>query len=133
MSEGDHDLSGRWHGFYNMPNDAAPTPFEAELRDIGGLLSGTISEDGDTFDCLGQTLHAVLDGRRDGDSVSFTKRYDYLPRADYSIHYEGVLTPDGNEIEGRWMIPGIWSGTFLMVRHTGAAATAERKVSEEVR
>lgn len=129
---GEDDLSGHWHGFYNMPVDEPPTPFEAELLDTGGLLSGETSEDGDTPDCFGMTLHAVIDGRREGDRVSFTKRYDYLPRADYAILYEGKLAPGGDEIEGRWTIPGVWSGTFLMVRNAGAGQAEEIEVAEDL-
>jgi hypothetical protein len=129
---GGADLSGHWHGFYNMPVDEPPTLFEAELLDTGGLLSGESTEEGDTPDCFGMTLHAVIDGRRDGDRVAFTKRYDYLPRADYAIDYEGVLAPGGDEIEGRWTIPGVWSGTFLMVRASRQSEAIERQASEKV-
>ena len=129
---GEYDLSGHWHGFYNMPADEPPTPFEADLLDTGGLLSGETSEEGDTPDCFGMTLHAVIEGRRGGDRVSFTKRYDYLPRADYAILYEGTLAPGGDEIEGGWTIPGIWSGTFLMVRTRSADVAEEARVEENV-
>ena len=129
---GEDNLGGQWHGFYNMPLERPPTPFEAELRDSGGLLSGMISEEGDTPDCRGMTLVSVVEGRRDGDRVSFTKRYDYLPRAHYAIHYEGNLAPGGDEIEGRWTIPGAWSGTFLMVRARRDAALEEAEAGEEV-
>ena len=129
---GEQDLSGHWHGFYNMPVQGPPTAFEAELLDTGGLLSGETSEEGDSPDCFGLILHAVIDGRRDGVRVLFTKRYDYLPRADYAILYEGKLAPGGDEIEGTWTSPGIWSGTFLMVRARGEAAAEEAKVEEKV-
>lgn len=134
MSEdgGGLDLSGHWHGFYNLPVEAPPTAFEAELLDTGGLLSGETSEEGDTPDCFGMILHAVIDGRRDGDRVSFTKRYDYLPRADYAIHYEGRVARGGDEIEGRWSIPGVWSGTFLMVRARGEEAAEEIRSEEKI-
>jgi hypothetical protein len=132
VTGGAEDLSGTWHGFYNMPDEGPPTAFEAELLDTGGLLSGETSEEGDTPDCFGMTLHAVIDGHRDGDRVSFTKRYDYLPRADYAILYEGRLAQGGDEIEGRWSIPGIWSGTFLMVRARHEQAAEEVRVEEKV-
>ena len=125
------DLSGHWHGFYNMPDSGPPTPFEAELQDTGGLLSGETSEEGDTPDCYGTILHAVIDGRRDRGHVSFTKRYDYLPRADYAILYEGSLAPGGDEIEGRWTIPGVWSGTFLMVRARKEKAEEAARIQEK--
>ena len=134
MSEGaaEQDLSGVWHGFYNMPYGGPPTPFEATLRDVAGLLSGLTTETGDTEDCAGQTLHAVIEGGRDGGAVHFTKRYDYLPRAHYAIHYEGALQAGGDEIEGSWRIPGAWSGTFLMVRGSRQGETVAKRVSEEV-
>ena len=131
-SESEHDLSGHWHGFYNMPVDEPPTPFEADILDTGGLLSGEISEDGDTPDCYGMTLHAVIHGQRSGTRVSFTKRYDYLQRAHYAIDYEGTLASDGDEIEGTWTIPGVWSGTFLMVRARREEAAEERRAAERI-
>ena len=130
--ESDYDLTGHWHGFYNRPVEEPPTAFEAEILDIGGLLSGEISEEGDTPDCFGMTLHSVLDGHRALDLVTFTKRYDYLPRADYAILYEGQLAPGGDEIEGHWTIPGAWSGTFLMVRARREEAAEERRAAIRV-
>ena len=127
-----HDLSGVWHGFYNMPDGEPPTQFEATLRDAAGMLSGLTTEMGDTEDCAGQILHAVIEGGRDGSLVHFEKRYDYLPRAGYVIHYVGVLQAGGDEIEGGWSIPGIWSGTFLMVRGAREEQVVERTVEEEV-
>ena len=132
MSGDETNLSGRWHGFYNMPFEGPPTPFEAELFDTGGLLSGETSEEGDSPDCYGLILHAVIEGRRDTDRVSFTKRYDYLPRADYAILYEGRLAAGDDEIEGRWTIPGVWSGTFMMVRHREAGAEEEVRAEEKL-
>ena len=127
-----HDLSGLWHGFYNRPNGKPPNQFEAVIRDADGLLSGLTTETGETEDCAGQILHAVIEGRRIGASVHFEKRYDYLPRAHYVIHYDGMLQAGGDEIEGEWTIPGDWSGTFLMIRGGRADEAIERKVSEEV-
>src|SRR4051812_916621 len=127
----EHDLSGIWHGFYNMPN-GRPTQFEATIRDAGGMLSGIPTEIGETRDCAGDILHAVIDGRCDGSVVRFEKRYDYLPRAHYVIHYEGALQSGGDEIEGSWRIPRVWSGTFLMVRGARETQAAERTVEEIV-
>ena len=134
MSEesAEHDLGGVWHGFYNMPDGRTQTSFEAILRDEAGLLSGLTTELGDTEDCAGQVLHAVIDGSRDGASVHFEKRYDYLPRAHYVIHYDGSLQAGGDEIEGRWSIPRAWSGTFLMVRGARGKQADERRVEEKV-
>jgi hypothetical protein len=126
------DLSGRWSGFYNYSAHAPPTPFETELRDNGGLLSGIVTEPGDTVDSRGMTLNAIIEGERVGSSVRFLKRYDYLPRAYYVVDYRGTLAPDGDEIEGEWAIAGDGSGTFLMIRDAGAEETAGQEASEEV-
>jgi len=134
MSEAaaEHDLSGQWSGFYNYPIDRPPTPFEVELRDNGGLLSGVVSEPGDTRASRGMTLHAVLEGQREGATVRFAKHYDYLPRAHYVVDYHGQIAPGGDEIEGEWSIRGAWSGTFLMIRGSRQEDAVTRKVSEKV-
>src|SRR3546814_17044997 len=66
----------------------------------------------------GQTLHAVIDGRRKGGSIRFLKMYDEAEGGYDVVHYDGALHADGNEIEGQWQIAGIWSGTFLMIRRS---------------
>jgi len=129
----DFDLSGQWSGLYNYPIPAPPTSFEAVIRDTGGLITGETSEAGDTPDCAGQLLHALIEGRREGARVHFVKVYDHLGRAANPITYDGQVLSGGDEIEGRWTIPGIWSGTFMMVRARKEETAAQRKVSEEIR
>jgi hypothetical protein len=132
MSEsGDYDLSGRWTGFYNYSYDREPTGFEVEIRDSDGLLTGETTEEGDTPDCYGMTLHAVIEGRRIGTAVTFNKHYDYLERADYVVVYEGSIQADGDEIYGVWTVPGVHSGPFLMVRRSGRGQAVERKADEK--
>jgi hypothetical protein len=115
MSAAD-DLSGRWTGMFSYPHSAPPTQFEATLHDANGVLTGETVEP-DLVD-PGLTRRACLDGRRD----------------DYDIvAYEGEVAADGVEIHGRWTIPGIWSGTFLMIRDAGATVAEHRKVGETVR
>jgi hypothetical protein len=126
------DLSGLWHGFYNYPVPHPPTQFEATLRDTNGLISGVTTEEGDTPDCYGMTLQAVVEGRRSGTLVSFTKVYDYLDRAPDPVLYEGTIQAGGDEIEGRWSIHHDWSGTFLMVRARREEAAEEMQVADEV-
>ena len=132
MSGGEADLSGQWSGFYNYPDGGPPNAFEAELRESAGVLTGTTTELADTGEHFGQTLHAVIDGRRDGSDVQFLKMYDGLSEDHDVVRYEGTLDSEGNEIEGRWTVPGIWSGTFLMVRNSGAREEAREKIGEEI-
>ena len=129
---GDHDLSGRWSGLYNYPDGGPPTIFEADLRESAGLLTGTTTELADSGDLYGQTIGAVIDGRRVGSSVAFLKMYDGASPDHDVVRYEGALDPDGNEIEGIWIIPEIWSGTFLMMRARAEQVEKEAEIEEKV-
>jgi hypothetical protein len=126
------DLSGRWSGIYNYPEFFPPNGFEANLSDVGGAISGTISEpDEDPFG-LGGTLDSFIEGRREGSAVTFTKMYEDVDRMPDAIFYSGTIHADGNEISGRWEIPGRWAGTFIMIRDAGVAEATEKEVGEEV-
>ena len=129
--EAGHDLSGPWSGIYNYPALYPPNTFEATIRDVGGMITGEISQPGEFFEPPGIVRHAMIEGSRAGSSLSFVKYYDDLDRP--TPHYHGVIQPGGDEIQGEWTIPGNWSGTFLMVRGLRAAAAVERKVEEKVR
>lgn len=122
------DLSGEWIGIYNYPHSAPPNEFQASLRDHDGLVTGETSEPSPK----GGTLHAVIEGRREGGRLHFTKIYDDLTFSTDPVQYDGRIDPGGDEIEGKWTIPGIWSGTFLMVRGAGAGETVAERIAEEV-
>jgi hypothetical protein len=126
------DLSGRWDGIFNYPGGHGSNTFVAVLRDSGGLLTGETSEPSDEWSDHDTTLIAWLEGRHDGASVTFVKAYDDPNRADYTVSYRGSVSPDGNEINGIWDIPGIWSGIFIMIRPLGEAETVELEVAEPV-
>jgi hypothetical protein len=129
---GADNLSGRWHGFYSYPDPGPPIAFEADLHESAGSLTGTTTELSDYGETHGQILHAVLDGRRDGSSISFLKMYDGVSPDHDVVRYEGTLDAEENEIEGIWVVPGIWSGRFLMVRARGEAVAEEAKVEEKL-
>lgn len=120
-------LTGLWHGFFNYPKALDPGFFEAMLVETGEWLGGSISELGTVGPEAGVTLFAVVSGRRRGFDVTFLKSYDGSGGYDHSVAYEGRLSADGLEIEGRWSIWGSWSGTFLMVRAGGQRAAAARR------
>lgn len=130
MSGGEADLSGKWTGMYHYPAQFPPNTFEATIHDSGGLISGVIVQPREFFEPGGGNQHAVIDGSRDGAAIRFVKIYDDLDRP--TPHYEGTVQPGGDEIQGRWTIPGDWSGTFLMVRHSGGKEKIAREVSETV-
>ena len=128
----DLDVSGRWTGVFNYPGPFPPVAFEAELRELGGSITGTVVEPDDNPYGTGGTLEALVDGSRHGSAVTFTKMYNDAERMPEPVFYSGTIQPDGNEISGRWEIAGHWSGTFLMVRNPGAAEAAEAEAAEEV-
>ena len=125
-----YDLSGRWSGVFSYPSVFPPNSFEATIRDSGGLITGVITQPREFFEQPGPPQQAVIDGRRDGSTVSFVKFYDDLDRP--SPHYHGRIQPGGDEVEGEWTIPGDWSGTFIMIRASKATERAERRTAEKV-
>lgn len=106
------DLTGVWTGQYAYRNGWPPVLFTATLIDSAGALSGSTHED----EPVHGMLFATVSGRRAGSVVSFTKTYEDAPATFLTVSYEGVLAPDGDEIEGVWRVAGSGSGTFLMVR-----------------
>jgi hypothetical protein len=130
-SPSSRSLTGVWQGIYSYPVGGLPTvPFTATLIDAGGSLSGSVHE---TCIGTGETLFFGLSGSRHGSAVTFVKTYDGTnPSYGHPIVYDGAVNEDATEIEGRWTIPGNWSGRFLMTRsgdQPQAAAESEGAVS----
>lgn len=111
-----HDLSGPWHGLYSYPQVLAPVFFTAELHHADPFLSGRTEESMEGGACVA----ARLSGRLAGQGVTFLKMYEAQTDSRDCVSYDGLLDPDGTEIHGRWIIPGNWSGTFLMMRASQA-------------
>ena len=128
--DGDFDLSGRWSGIFSYPSLFPPNSFEAEIRDSGGLVTGVITQPREFFEPSGPPRHAMIEGRREGDILTFVKFYDDLDRP--TPHYHGRIQSGGDEVNGEWTIPGDWSGTFIMIRAGGAGETVEEQASEDV-
>jgi hypothetical protein len=101
-------------------------PFVAHLSEQQATLSGTTEETGTYGAAQGIKIGATLQGRRDARAVTFLKLYDGRHEGYDSVQYEGRLNADSSEIAGRWRIPGGWSGSFLMIRKTGAKAAAAK-------
>jgi hypothetical protein len=54
-----------------------------------------------------------------GREFRFHKQYDGSGNVDHAVEYSGIVSRDGNSIEGRWLIisSASWSvGTFAMSR-----------------
>jgi hypothetical protein len=132
MSEAKRKLTGIWHGLYTYANQPEPVYFIATVIQSGASLAGTTHES--TVGLAGSplTLLAMIDGVVEHDIITFTKAYDGGEGWDHSVFYDGLLSPDFNEIEGVWRIPPGPTqlgarGRFLMIRSPGASETAVRK------
>jgi hypothetical protein len=135
MPEGgpsDLNLSGLWNGLYSYPpgRGREPVEFSAALRERDGWIEGSTSEIGEAGEALGQTLTATIQGRRTGLSVTFLKTYDGAFRHYDAVQYVGEVRNDGEEIEGKWTVPGSWSGAFLMIRSGPAPQAQEARTVE---
>jgi hypothetical protein len=126
------NLTGVWHGLYSYPYGRAPVSFVATLIEAGSTVSGTTHETCDTARRPNETLYATLLGRRQDRAVAFEKTYDGANPHYGRVSYEGTLSADGTEIEGRWTVRGGWSGKFLMVRPAGKEEIVRREVFEKV-
>ena len=123
------DLTGIWNGLYSYPDGRSVT-FVATLIEGGSTLTGSTHEPCVGGDCPAGTLFATLMGSRRGSAVSFRKTYEGGGPRFRAVDYAGTLNADATEIEGRWTIPGVWSGKFLMIRPLRAAASAEHEASQ---
>ncbi len=129
QSSSPHNLTGIWHGLYSYPYGRPPVSFVATLIEAGRTVSGTTHEPCDREDSPGEMLFATLLGRRRGSMVAFLKTYDSANPNYSRVIYEGTLSADGTEIEGRWILPGS-SGKFLMIRSAGKEEAVEREAFE---
>lgn len=125
------DLSGKWSGIFNYPHTNPPTAFEADIADLGGSLVGTIHEPDLFSQPPGALIAAAIDGHREGMKVAFSKFYDDSDGYADMVVYSGMVSEDGCEISGRWDIPGVWSGSFLMIRPAREPAVAEERAVAE--
>jgi hypothetical protein len=131
MADDARNLTGVWQGLYTYPHGQSVS-FVATLIDSAGALSGSTHEPGGHGDASSGTLYATLAGQRSGSAVTFRKAYEgKIPRY-RAVDYAGTLNADATEIEGRWTISGVWSGTFLMIRPARNEESVERKAEQQV-
>lgn len=125
-----HNLTGVWMGLFSYPGHRRAGNFTATLIETASALTGSTSEIWLSPPRAGETVFAMLQGRRHGRDVRFTKSYEGPERPNHSVEYEGYLADDFLEIEGRWFIPGNWAGRFLMIRSGGRAIEVAREAFE---
>jgi hypothetical protein len=126
-ASGKENLTGVWHGLFTYPGFGEPGAFVATLLEAGPFLSGTTHEEGLFYDGSTGTLFAMIDGEREGSTVYFDKTYDGTGGWNHLVRYQGELSNDRTEIEGRWTVPGEWSGRFLMIRSNSKSLAKARE------
>lgn len=107
--------------------------FNAQIEERDGAFTGTTQEP----NFLGYTPDTVvtadIDGVRSGLDVRFSKFANGSGGLHHVILYEGQANAALTRIDGRWRIPGDWSGTFFMTRDdAGAEEAAEREAEAPV-
>jgi hypothetical protein len=124
-------LTGSWSGAYRYPNDVGhETVFNVRIEEVGGAFTGAIQEPNLMHPDFGPVASAEIEGVRNGSQVSFAKFYDGRGGMAHAVQYDGTADAGLMRIDGRWTIPGDWSGTFFMVRDDdGAAAEIELEAS----
>src|SRR6185312_9997699 len=100
----------------------------------GGRLSGTVHETMNRYRAAPSEASAIVDGAHYRGNVTFLKTYDGTAGVTHSVSYAGVLSGDGEEVEGDWRIDsryGATNGHFLMIRKRGLDAAAETSAAEK--
>lgn len=126
-------LSGSWSGAYRYPRGNWPeTVFNAQIQEVGGAFTGSMQEPNLLRRNLGPVASADIEGVRTNQAVTFTKFYDGSGGMRHAVRYEGTANAALTRIDGRWIIPNDWSGTFFMTRDDDGAAAEAGEHAEEV-
>lgn len=131
----DHDprsLTGVWEGSYSFPHSYKPTAFTAVLVDVEARVHGKTREVCANGPPAGQSLTAGVTGERSGSIFSFLKAYDPAVGGYDVVTYLGQINATVTRIEGRWTVPGSWSGAFVMTRVRRPPEAAKAKTGETV-
>ena len=131
----DSSLTGVWHGLYTYASHPhlPESHFICILIDNGGRLSGTVHETMNHYRSAATEVSAMVDGAHCGGHVTFLKTYDGTGGQTHSVSYAGVLSSDGEEVEGEWRIDsryGTMTGHFLMIRKRGQDQAAQVEAAE---
>lgn len=107
------EVAGLWRGAYYYQGGRDPVSFEVTLRQRGAVFEGRVGEK-NTFGAWDAVfLYADIEGRIDGDRVSFVKTYDGTGGVSHSVDYGGVYDAGSRSVKGTWWIGGE-SGDFVM-------------------
>jgi len=134
MSKRRASLTGAWSGAYRFPGDSRPeVVFNVQIEEVGGAFTGALQEPNVYGFAPGAVITSEIEGVRTGQSVAFTKFYDGSGGMRHAVRYEGAADQALMRIDGKWSIPGDWSGTFFMLREDdGAAVEAEERAKADI-
>ncbi|RYY26809.1 MAG: hypothetical protein EOP62_08580 [Sphingomonadales bacterium] len=119
------DLNGVWYGRYDSRVEPQDNSFIALIEELGGALSGTISEpDGD-----GGIRRATISGRRTGQALYFVKQYSGLWT--HAVQYSGRVDGEGLVVSGTWNLDWL-TGGFEMQREKFSEEELEEDFEVEV-
>lgn len=117
MTERRSSLTGSWSGAYRYPDDTLPeTVFNALIEEAAGAFTGKIEEPNLTRAWAGPVNTAFIEGAREGAQLNFIKSYTGNGGMHHMVMYQGIADDDLTRIDGEWIVPGAWSGTFFMTR-----------------
>jgi hypothetical protein len=128
-------LTGSWSGAFRYPDDAFPeTVFNAQIEEnIAGAFVGSVQEPNIIRPHLSAIIDATLEGAREGSALNFIKYYNGNGGMGHLVTYDGVVDANFQRIDGKWSVPGSWSGTFFMERDDlGEEEAVEVKVEAPI-
>ena len=126
------NLTGVWHGLYTYADRPGSISFVATLIEARSHFTGSTHEPRMSRDAPSETLYATLHGHRQDRAVAFVKTYDPISPRYGTVQYDGTLSDDGTEVEGRWRLPSGRSGKFMMIRSSRSPAAHIKLVSEPI-
>jgi hypothetical protein len=85
------NLTGVWQGLFTYPRVLRAGHFSATLIETANFLSGSTSEIWAWEPRAGETVLAMVSGRRTGNTVAFTKTYEGPEEPNHSVVYVGAL------------------------------------------
>jgi hypothetical protein len=115
-------VGGTWLGNYYYDRLSQPCGFEAVFAEQGGVVDGSILDDGN----LGE---ALVVGSFAFPRLQFQKRYDNP--AFSPILYEGTMSDDGKRLSGTWRITEAEKGTWTAWRVDGEELPAQEETESE--
>jgi hypothetical protein len=122
-------MTGVWYGrYFSASGEVEENSFIAHLEEIGGAVTGTITEPDTTG--LEEVRRAFVNGTRTGSQLRFSKQYDPAGALAHAVDYEGSVADDGAEASGRWSFTG-YSGSFVMNREQFTAEALEEEAGAE--